>query len=688
MPVYNAPECVRDCLRSVARHTQAPYRLVVVDDSGGDPEIRELLAAELAESGAELIVNPRNLGYTRSINLAIAHTQGEDVVLLNSDVEVGPRWLSNLRNAAYHRPRIGTVTPLSNNAGAFSAPVMDGNNPLPDGVAFDRVARAVHQTAHRCYPRVPTGNGFCLYITRRCLEQTGTFDESRFPIGYGEENDFCMRAGALGWQHVIDDATYVRHVRSVSFGDRKAALVKAAKAQLDALHPGYGKKVARMKRSRVLKGVRRRVARAFVQLAEKQPGVRPRIVFVLCVWRGGTPQTNRDLMEAISDRYDCYVLYSDGRRMTLYAYDRGDYKVVHSHRFLTRLRPLPHSGRAQDWLVRRWLVDHSIECVHIRHIGLQTVHLPRIAHQLGIPVVMSLHDFYTLCPTVRLVDELGQFCGGECTDSAGPCRPSLWQPYSFPRLKHEGVLEWRKLMASMLEDCDRFVTTSETARTLITRHFPALAGRQFAVIPHGRDFAYRRKLGRAPAAGEPIRILVPGNISKTKGADLIREMAELDRERKLEFHILGRAAACLRQVEGVVLHGEYLRQDFLQHIVRIRPHAGVVLSIWPETFCHTLTEMWMCGLPVFAYDLGAVGERIRQQGGGWLIALADAATTLQWILSVCADRASFEARLSELGAIQDDAIKHHTTAHMAERYVAIYRELGVRSSPELTSGAG
>ena len=49
------------------------------------------------------------------------------------------------------------------------------------------------------------------------------------------------------------------------------------------------------------------------------------------------------------------------------------------------------------------------------------------------------------------------------------------------------------------------------------------------------------------------------------------------------------------------------------------PDVGLVLSIWPETYCHTLTELWMCNVPVIGTSLGAVGDRLRKCGGGWVV---------------------------------------------------------------------
>jgi glycosyltransferase involved in cell wall biosynthesis len=44
-------------------------------------------------------------------------------------------------------------------------------------------------------------------------------------------------------------------------------------------------------------------------------------------------------------------------------------------------------------------------------------------------------------------------------------------------------------------------------------------------------------------------------------------------------------------------------------------------SIWPETWCLGLTELWRAGLRVAAFDIGAPAERISRTGRGFLLPL-------------------------------------------------------------------
>ncbi len=50
-------------------------------------------------------------------------------------------------------------------------------------------------------------------------------DELHFGTGYGEEVDFCFRAGKGGLRHLLDDATFVFHAGQSSFAKSRTARV-------------------------------------------------------------------------------------------------------------------------------------------------------------------------------------------------------------------------------------------------------------------------------------------------------------------------------------------------------------------------------------------------------------------------------------------------------------------------------
>ena len=74
---------------------------------------------------------------------------------------------------------------------------------------------------------------------RLLLSPASISASQRFGAGYGEENDFCIRATGHGWRHILAMDTYVCHVGGVSFGTSKNPREAAAQTILHQLHPTY-----------------------------------------------------------------------------------------------------------------------------------------------------------------------------------------------------------------------------------------------------------------------------------------------------------------------------------------------------------------------------------------------------------------------------------------------------------------
>lgn len=675
VPVYNAAEDLARCVESVLRHTTGRARLLLIDDASPDPAIAALFDGWEGLPGVELHRQPSNLGFTATCNRGFALAGNDDVVLLNSDTQVGPGWLDGLRLAAHAAPRIGTVTAVSNNAGVFSVPELDVDNRPPAWFSVADMARLARQAALALWPSVPTGNGFCLYIRRSCIDAIGGLDEAAFPRGYGEENDFCMRAAAAGFEHRVDDRTWVWHRRSASFGSAKSGHMAAGRAVLTERYPEYRMLTGIFREDAAFLALRWRVRRAVERALAQGDRPRPRVLFVISTESGGTPQTNRDLMGALADRYEPWVMRCDGRVIELTRH--GTAAPEETRRLERPINPATHASAEYDRCVADLLLRYGFELVHIRHIAWHGVGLPRVCRVLDIPVVFSFHDFYTLCPTIKLLDGEGRFCGGRCTQGEGACVAELWPAASMPPLRGRFVHRWRSIMTGALEACDAFVTTSPGARDTLLDGLPFLAGRDVRVIPHGRSFARLLSLAAEPAADEPLRVLVPGNISAAKGAAIIAALAAHDGGQEIEFHILGAVDGILEQPRvGVVLHGRYNRDNFAERVATIGPHLAVILSTWPETYCHTLTECWAAGVPVLGSAIGAVGERIGADGGGWLIDPASPPEEIHaLLLRLKDDSADLRARREEVRRWQRHIGRHYDTSAMAVAYDLLYRDL-------------
>jgi len=215
------------------------------------------------------------------------------------------------------------------------------------------------------------------------------------------------------------------------------------------------------------------------------------------------------------DHAETFVLRCDSRKLTLMHYEAGTYTGVETRRLAEPIMPFPHHSVEYDSIAADLLVRYGFELVHIRHIALHSLGLMDVAKDLQLPVLFSFHDFYTVCPTVKLLDEKNVHCRGVCTKGDGECVHELWPQHGLPRLKHAAVYDWRKQMETALEKCDAFITSSQTAKDLLLNSFPGLAVKPFPVIPHGRDFETFHNL--APAMTAPYAFLHRATSTFPKG---------------------------------------------------------------------------------------------------------------------------------------------------------------------------
>lgn len=241
VPVYLDLNATRNCLESLMAslgNSSHTIQILVVNDASPDPEIGAYLMTLAQRSSVDIVTNERNLGFVGTVNKALALVPDGDVVLLNADTILPPNAISRLADAADADRTIGTVTPLSNNGELMSMPIPHAANPLPrqgELLRIDAIAQVVNKAV---IVDVPSGIGFCLYVTRACLDAVGGLSE-RYERGYGEDEHLCLSARAAGFRNVCAASIYVGHVGSLSFGAEKRALVLRNSRRIDALFPSH-----------------------------------------------------------------------------------------------------------------------------------------------------------------------------------------------------------------------------------------------------------------------------------------------------------------------------------------------------------------------------------------------------------------------------------------------------------------
>jgi len=315
------------------------------------------------------------------------------------------------------------------------------------------------------------------------------------------------------------------------------------------------------------------------------------------------------------------------------------------------------------------LCDFDIELVHGRQFVNLGLSILRIARSLGIPVVLSFHDYYLVCPTVFLTDGTGRFCGGDCSVGSGICQSNLIDDHELV-LRNGWTKVWQESVRSMLECVDLFITTTLVAHDLIIKIYPELRSRRFEIVEHGRTFHRRYCIETIPSRNRLVRVLALGNYSINKGLDTVLDLGRLDGGKILEIHWLGTVPGVGVKPEIGVFHGPYEPDEVVERIKEIEPDFVLLLSTWAETYCHTLSEAWAAGIPVVGTRLGAIGARIAESGGGWVIDPHDAQGVLTLIAYLIEHPDEYRAVAARIPLIEI-----RETEKMANDYERLYADI-------------
>jgi GT2 family glycosyltransferase/glycosyltransferase involved in cell wall biosynthesis len=614
IPVHSGLAVTLACIEAVRAHGLPGQRIVVVSDASPDREIVAALSALAARGLIVLHSQPVNRGFPATANFGLRLTAGRDAVLLNADALVTPGWLAGLRAAAHAAPDIGTATPLSNDATIFGYPRADRANPMPAVDDCRDLAGLAAQANGGRTVDVPTGHGFCLYVRADCLAETGLLREDLFAQGYGEENDFCMRARHLGWRHVAAPGVFVGHHGSLSFGGARDDLRRRNLETLNRLHVGYDRMIADWQRADPLGPSRRRIDAA--RLHRDRAG---RSTTLLVTHdRGGGVQHYVGTRAAALARDGRHVLVlrpdndKDARgRIAAHAavLDGAAGDAYPNLRFR-----LPDE---QDALAA-CLADCAIAAIEVSSLIGHAGCVVDLLRQQRSTLDVAIHDYSWFCPRITLTGADHRYCGepsiGECRDCIAANGANLDEDLSPDTL----IARSQRLM-----DAARAVVapSQDAARRIGTRFgVPVAIGeweapREFDLHP----------VAQAAGRTRPVRVCVVGAIGPEKGYHTLLRCARLAAEESLpvEFVVVGHTCDDRRLLDtGTVrITGRYDEAEAVALIAAQKADLAWLPSRWPETWSYVLTRVWQAGLLAVVHDIGAPAERVRAAGGGLVVPL-------------------------------------------------------------------
>jgi glycosyltransferase involved in cell wall biosynthesis len=307
-------------------------------------------------------------------------------------------------------------------------------------------------------------------------------------------------------------------------------------------------------------------------------------------------------------------------------------------------------GSPNPWVreqFERALAEFQPDVVHVQHLLHLSSDLIEVARARGIPTLVTLHDFWFLCPLVhpspRTIHPRGAsvFRGLCCFAHYERKRwraPLLAYP---PRLARMGAAHLRRprFMQQQLEIADLLVAPSEFVR----ERFEAFGvpPERLAVVPHPIASAD----GAAREIGDPVRFGFVGNIAPAKGVQLLCEaFSRVPGDSVLRLFGSTPDAGYFRRLRRYLGPRITYEGAFDQSSVGDVYGAVDVLvvpSLVDESFSLVAWEAQAHGRPVIGAASGALSEVIDHDRNGLLVPPGDV-SALAGAIARCHDRAEVE----------------------------------------------
>ena len=604
LPVFNALDLLPDVLARVMTHTDLPFELIIVEDCSTDPGVRPFLhkwffaLTEEEKASVTIVENVENLGFIGSVNTAMerAIKLGHHVVLLNSDAFVPTGWASRLLQPLIAHARVASVTPMSNDAEIFSAPVICVGETLQDNEAdkIDAVAQRLMPDAALC--DAPTGVGFCMAMHIDALRSVPQLDQV-FNPGYGEEVDWCQRVAAKGWRHLGHGGLYVEHRSGTSFGSKKKAnLVAAHNKIVSNRYPNYDQAVQDFIARDPMAGPRLVLALAWA--AERQVGPVP--VYLGHALGGGA--------DHYLDQRIAMDVKLGSAAVVVRAGGSQPWQIeVHTKLGVTRGETSDASFvyRLISLLPQRRIV---YSCgVGAKDLSKLPAMLLTLSSDIGASLEILFHDFLPVSPSYTLLDSKNRYDLVLQPDGT----EDKAHLYSTPDGDILSLTKWRELWGAAVTHSERIIVFSENSRNIVAETFPD-ASKKIAVAPHTISLKRHKLSPSIPSDGVPV-IGVLGAIGVQKGAQVLQSISStLAKTGKGRLAVIGYVDPAYPLDSSTMIHGPYKVRDIPSLTKRYNISCWLIPSIWPETFSYTTHEALSTGLPVWSFDIGAQGDTVRK----------------------------------------------------------------------------
>ena len=329
------------------------------------------------------------------------------------------------------------------------------------------------------------------------------------------------------------------------------------------------------------------------------------------------------------------------------------------------------------------------DIVDIHHLGGLSTTIIQSIKKKGIPLVLTLHDYWLICPKgqrirdddLTLSETIDRERCASCLQSALSARQRspLWRLFEFFKSSQTAfakqLFEYDQHIRQMLRLPDVIITPTEFFRREFIKY--GVRSERIKTIGHGLDLDLFNNVTRTSST--KTRFGYIGSVIPSKGVHVLIEAFNKFQRNDVSLSIFGevktfhgdtgygeRLRKLLTPGKDVTFYGRY-ENEHIPHVLS-EIDVLVVPSLWHESFSIVIREGFLARVPVIATDLGAMKEAIEDEKTGLLFERGNADHLFEQMRRLVEDK-ELKARISNNGV----SVKH--IRENAQELLTLYKEL-------------
>jgi len=599
IPIYNGYKYFKR-LFSTLEKTKANYRLILINDCSPDKNVSSFLKEYSSKhKNVVIIEHKENTGFVKSVNDGLSKAKN-DVVILNTDVELPKMWLERLMFPIVTDDKVATSTPFTNSGTICSFPNFLEDNTLfanSDVYSIDKAFLKIKPE----YISAPTGVGFCMGMSKAAIDIVGFLDYETFSKGYGEENDWCQRAIKAGFKNVIVNNLFVFHNHGGSFSSaQKQALLKRNGELLTEKHPNYNKDVALYCAENPHKDMRN----LLIYMLSCTLCNKSYIIFNHALGGGATKYLENFCIEALNKNNAVTVVeYDMNRNIYKLNFAYNEFKQVYCCHNFEYIFTICKYIKFDEIIINELVTYPKLYNTLEKLIELKNISRARLVH--------LLHDYFPICPSVNLLNKDNKHCYVNC--SLEECNKCLSSKNGLSYNEYGSMAVWRENWGNFFEQCDDVKVFSQSSKELLLKTFNKKI--KITVNPHKVN--YMPYLNKKFKTSKSTNIGLLGILCMHKGIEIVKDLLKKINNNNLNIKII-LIGSCDETIKdnNFIETGAYTYDELPMLSLKYDIDMFLIPSIWPETFSYTAEEAMKMGFDVASFDLGAPAERIKKYPKG------------------------------------------------------------------------